>query len=62
MADNQIVMLPADIAGRQQLAAEMRELAKHPLDRAKRPGGYYLNEQGQPIDAQFTAKCTRGSS
>jgi hypothetical protein len=31
---------------RAQYAAEMRWLAANPIDKAKRPGGYYLNADG----------------
>lgn len=38
-----------------QLAREIAEREADPLDEAKRPGGYFLNEAGQPIDANGIA-------
>ncbi len=40
------VLLSAAQYARQELAREMAELRKNPLDRAKRPGGVYGNEGG----------------
>ncbi len=40
------VLLSAERHERQQLAAEMAELRKNPLDRATQPGGVYGNAGG----------------
>lgn len=40
----------AEVLARQQLAAEMAELKKNPLDRCRRPGGYFLAPDGTVVD------------
>lgn len=39
---------------RQQLAQEVADRAKDPLSEAKRPGGFFLQADGTPVDANGT--------
>ncbi|MBA2672025.1 MAG: hypothetical protein H0U67_16775 [Gemmatimonadetes bacterium] len=48
MADSEqrVILLDPVAQAQKQFNDEMRELAKKPLDRAKKAGGYFLNQDG----------------
>lgn len=46
MPAERVIIIDPVAQAREQFSAEMRELEKNPLDRAKKSGGYYLNANG----------------
>lgn len=54
MAEQRVVMVSPEQHAREQLARELEELKKNPLDRATRPGGEYLVD-GKRVDAHGKA-------
>ncbi len=51
-SSNPAFILAGEQHARQQLAAEMKIRNADPLDEAKREGGFYLNADGVPMDAE----------
>lgn len=46
MAEERVIIVNPDAQAREQFAEEMKHLREHPLDKAPKAGGYYINADG----------------
>jgi hypothetical protein len=58
MSEREVIIIDPNAQAREQTLKDMRAYDKNPIDRAKKPGGYYLNAdgsgahdaEGKPVD------------